>query len=258
MMLFLCLLIAHYLADYYLQKHSWIMCKVQHHEKSIGLFYHILTHIGLTTLALFIALEEWTWLSTLAITFIITTHYAIDIWKTYQTFIARYYIADQLGHLIVLILTALFFVHYYPELIVSNLTFELFSQTEQLSILAWGLALLFLGNPTGVSYMVFFRSLTQGKNIGIAENDGQFFSNINSGAIARIVSAGLIGSGQFILAGSLICLHLAWTYNQLYHYSKKDKTEQHSARCLFNYSYFLANHGLAAGFGFILYVFTNQ
>lgn len=256
MLLFLSLLIAHYLADYYLQRHSWIMCKVQHHEKSIGLFYHILTHVGLTALALFLALEEWTWLSTLALVFIITTHYAIDIWKTYQTFIARYYIADQLGHFFVLALTVAGFIHFQPDLIVNDFTFIALDHNEQIGILAWGLALLFIGNPTGISFMVFFRPLTQDKDIGIAENDGQFFSNVNSGVIARIVSVMTVGSGQFILAGLLISLHLAWIYYQLRHFSKTDTAQQQSARGIFSYSYFLANHGLAVGLGIVLYLFT--
>lgn len=256
MMLFLSLLLAHHLADYYLQRHTWIMCKVQHHEKSIGLFYHILVHVGLTSCAFYIALAQWTWLSTFALVFIITTHYAIDIWKTYQTFTARYYIADQLGHFVVLAITAASFIQFYPDLIVASFSFLPFNHTEQIRFLAWGLTLLFLGNPTGISYMVFFRPLTQNKDIGIAENDGEIFNNINPGAIARLTSVIIVGTGQFILATFLISLHLAWTYYQLRPFSKTDTAEQHSARKVFNYSYFLANHGLAVGLGVVLYLFT--
>lgn len=253
MMLFFSLLIAHHLADYYLQRHSWIMCKVQHHEKSRGLFYHILVHLVLTALALYVSLEQWTWHSTLALIFIITTHYAIDIWKTYQTFIARYYIADQMGHFLVILLTVAGFVYFHPDLIISHFTSLPFAESTQITLISWALALLFLGNPTGISFMVFFRPLTQDKNIGIAENDGEFFNNINAGAIARMITVLAVGIGQLFLASLLITLHLILTYYQLRQFANTDTGHQHIARTKFTYTYLVANHALAWALGMMLF-----
>ena len=120
MILLLSLLLAHFSADYYLQKHSWIMSKVKYHEKSLGLFYHILVHVGVTSIALFLATNEWNLVVTCAMIFIICTHYAIDIWKTYQTFITRYYIIDQAGHLSMIVIVSWLLNSYYPELLTQS------------------------------------------------------------------------------------------------------------------------------------------
>jgi hypothetical protein len=106
MKLFFLLLVAHFVADFYLQKYEWIMCKVENKERSLGLFKHILVHVVLTSTALFLGGVGIgiAYFSALAI--IVLTHYAIDIWKTYQSFVLRYFLADQVGHLIVISLVS--------------------------------------------------------------------------------------------------------------------------------------------------------
>jgi hypothetical protein len=108
MMLFACLLFAHILADFYLQRHDWIMCKVANKYKSLGLLKHIGVHVLLTTAALYIGAvlflsQPFDIRLVIALAIIIITHYAIDVWKTYMGFTFTYFTLDQLGHLLVLV-----------------------------------------------------------------------------------------------------------------------------------------------------------
>jgi len=50
MTLFVFLLLAHLIADFYLQRKPWIDCKIKNKEKSPGLFKHILTHLVLNSI----------------------------------------------------------------------------------------------------------------------------------------------------------------------------------------------------------------
>lgn len=107
--LFVCLLFVHVLADFYLQPYSWIMDKVKYKEKSLGLLKHIGVHVVLTSIVLLVftkGLNTHTFLPALLI--IITSHYAIDIWKTYMGFTSAYFIADQAGHILVLLAVSFF------------------------------------------------------------------------------------------------------------------------------------------------------
>ncbi|MFT4655180.1 MAG: hypothetical protein ACJA0G_000165 [Kangiellaceae bacterium] len=102
MMLFVCLLLAHIVADFYLQPYSWIMDKVKYKIKSLGLLKHMTVHTVLTFVALYVAGVALYWQFALALLIIIVTHYMIDVWKTYMGFTTKYFVMDQLAHLIVL------------------------------------------------------------------------------------------------------------------------------------------------------------
>jgi hypothetical protein len=110
MTLFLLLLLVHLVADFYLQRKSWIDSKIKHKEKSIGLFKHILTHLGLNAvvLAAFLGITP----TFFAVLFtIVLTHYAIDIWKTYQGFYLKSFLIDQSAHIFILALLSAYIAH---------------------------------------------------------------------------------------------------------------------------------------------------
>ncbi len=102
MVLFVTLLLAHFIADFYLQPYSWIMDKVQHKHKSFGLFKHICVHVILTSLVL-IVLVGLKIHALIALAVIIASHYLIDIWKTHMGFNFKYFIIDQLSHVLVIL-----------------------------------------------------------------------------------------------------------------------------------------------------------
>lgn len=103
MILFACLLLAHIVADFYLQPHTWIMCKVKHKIRSIGLLKHMGVHLVLTSFALWLGNVPLSNVFFIALSIIIVTHYAIDVWKTYMGFTTKFFLIDQLSHLFVLV-----------------------------------------------------------------------------------------------------------------------------------------------------------
>ncbi len=196
MIIFLLLFIAHCLADYYLQRHSWIMDKVARHERSVGLLYHMLTHVLLTGATLFWLVGFngswfmlWIWI------LIIGTHYLIDIWKTYQTFTLPYYLADQIGHIVVLILATYLLInsHALPD---STYTFLL----EHQAIIIWSAALVFLANPMAITIMVILMPLREKmhqKDTSIAvspSNEGHYI-----GILERTIVLFSVGTGQYVI-----------------------------------------------------------
>ena len=215
MNIFLLLFIAHCLADFYLQKHSWIMDKVTHHERSMGLFYHVLTHVILTGLTLFTIFSftlSWTWITLLSI--IIITHYAIDIWKTYQTFRLKYYLADQLSHLIILCGVSYWIVTSYPDI---NAQFSAYE-----SILMWVAGLIFIANPMAITVMVTIMPLRQALHeqdnsiSAMPSKDGQ-----NMGIIERLLVMVCVGSGYFVIPGLIF-------FGKLYYRLQEDQLKDNT------------------------------
>jgi len=107
-MLFACLLLAHIIADFYLQPHAWIMSKVKYKIRSIGLLKHMAVHLVLTATALFAGGIPFSADFVIALAVIIVSHYGIDVWKTYMGFTTKFFVIDQLSHLAILLLVSLY------------------------------------------------------------------------------------------------------------------------------------------------------
>ncbi len=91
------ILAAHLLADFFLQRRSWIAGK-KSGVTSPYLYYHIAIVGALT----YIMLADWTgWQLPL---FIMITHFIIDWWKSTKNGSARYFIIDQVLHFLMLII----------------------------------------------------------------------------------------------------------------------------------------------------------
>jgi len=196
MIIFLLLFIAHCLADYYLQRHSWIMDKVAHHERSIGLLCHMLTHVLLTGATLFWLVGfNWSWLIVGIWALIISTHYVIDIWKTYQTFTLPYYLADQISHILILILVTYLLIdgHVIPETTINLL------DSYQRPII-WIAALVFLANPMAITIMVILMPLREkmhqkDNTIAISPSkEGHYV-----GIIERTIVLFSVDTGQYVI-----------------------------------------------------------
>jgi len=106
------LLLAHILTDFVLQSKSWIKHKQKHRGKSYVLFLHALLAGFLT----YIFLQQVNWWYVAL--FISVTHYFIDWWKILQkTDNLKYFLLDQLFHLIVLIIAWLYLIQGFEKLI---------------------------------------------------------------------------------------------------------------------------------------------
>lgn len=100
MVLFLRLLLAHFMADFMLQPNSWVSDKNQHGIKSVKLLFHISIVTVLSTL---FALDYFSWKIPV---FIFTFHYLTDLGKIYlkpeKINNLLWFLADQLVHVAVL------------------------------------------------------------------------------------------------------------------------------------------------------------
>lgn len=70
------LFLAHILGDFVLQPDSWVKNKMQHKQRSIWLYIHVLVHLGCLLILLAFDLRYWP-----GILIIIISHYIIDLAK---------------------------------------------------------------------------------------------------------------------------------------------------------------------------------
>jgi len=130
------LLLAHILTDFVLQPKSWINHKRKHKGKSYILFLHALLAGFLAYL--FLQQANW-WYVAL---FISLTHYVIDWWKILQkTDNLKYFLLDQLFHLIVLIIAWLYLTQGFEKLIPFLL--DLLNSPKILAVIAAYLIVVF-------------------------------------------------------------------------------------------------------------------
>jgi len=91
------LLLSHLLADFVLQPSKWVTDKNDKHYRSGYLYLH--TFIAAALAWVFMG---WAYWKTAMIIFI--THTLIDIWKSYRRPEIKYFLIDQLLHLLVIVL----------------------------------------------------------------------------------------------------------------------------------------------------------
>lgn len=114
LLLLLQLLMAHLVVDFVLQPKFWIEHKRKYKARSYILVIHSLL-AGILTL---IFLQSWEWWY--AALFISVTHYIIDVWKlSQQKDDLKYFLLDQLFHLIIMILVWLYLINGFSQLLPS-------------------------------------------------------------------------------------------------------------------------------------------
>lgn len=133
------LLLAHLLTDFVLQPNSWIKHKRKYKVRSYYLVVHSLL-AGVLTVLLLQKLEWW------YIGIVISvTHFLIDWWKLNQKKDnLKYFLLDQLFHLLVIALVWLFLIRGYSEII--PFLMEFFNSTTVLTVVIAYLIVIF---PTG-------------------------------------------------------------------------------------------------------------
>lgn len=99
--IFLKLLLSHILTDFFLQPTNWVKDKQTKKYKSVYLY----THGFLAGLLAYVFLAEW--LNFKIPIFIFVSHTLIDLWKLYQKDNLKFFILDQIFHLIILIISYL-------------------------------------------------------------------------------------------------------------------------------------------------------
>jgi len=115
-MILLRLLVAHIIADFFLQPTKWLEGKHRNGIRSVYLYSHAAV-VGLLT---YLFLGHWThWQLPL---FVMVTHYLIDIWKLSKEDTVGYFVADQLLHLLMLLIGVGWFFRFpwLPDIINSR------------------------------------------------------------------------------------------------------------------------------------------
>ena len=165
MTLLLLMVLAHVIADFYIQKDTWVTCRKDNHYASWGLCKHVLTHVFLLIAALWISgqLNGSGWIAIVLIGF---THMLIDIWKSYKNDGLYYFLLDQSFHLLVIVVA---------WLVLSGSTFA-----EIKAQLLWGLrcliiSFILIGQFAGVGFLLAaktifrFGDLTKEKDMKVTE-----------------------------------------------------------------------------------------
>lgn len=132
------LLMSHLLTDFILQPKSWIDDRNKKHYASAKLYLH-----GLVTAIaalLFMGFSYWP-----AAIFILVTHIAIDIWKSYQKESIVYFIIDQGLHLIVILLC-----WYFYFLNTENIAAAFRNIGISTNFWLLAISVIFLTNPAGI------------------------------------------------------------------------------------------------------------
>lgn len=232
MKLFFFLLTAHFIADFYLQKHSWIMCKVANKQRSIGLFKHMLVHVVLTSVAIIASGTSLDYQSLAALTLIIGTHYLIDIWKTYRKFVLKYFLIDQIGHLLVLAAVSL----WLSDIDLSSVGFTLtsFFDTQTLMLLA---CYLFLCKPVSLLITLSLTKYTAQFNESEKANEGLASAGELIGYFERGLIATFILLDQFAGVGFLLAAKSVFRFGDMRRQSDRKLTEYIMLGTLFSFSF---------------------
>ena len=220
MILFACLLLAHIIADFYLQPYAWIMSKVKYKIKSIGLLKHIGVHIVLTSLALWLGSVPISGAFFIALSIIIVTHYAIDVWKTYMGFTTKFFLIDQLGHLF--ILAAVSF--YLSGSAMSEITrFALSNITASTFVLI--IAYLLAYKPLSILIQLLLRPyLNQFENPD-EENSGLQTAGEYIGGLERFLIITFVLLGQFAAIGFLLAAKSVFRFGDMRRQTDRKLTE---------------------------------
>lgn len=130
------LLLAHLVTDFILQPKGWI----NHKQKYKGTSYILILHSLLAGIITLLFLQGWKWWYVAV--FISITHYLIDWWKLLQKKDnLRYFLLDQVFHLIILFLAWLYIIDGFPQVLPQVKTY--FNSTTILAIIGAYLIVIF-------------------------------------------------------------------------------------------------------------------
>lgn len=198
------LLLSHLLTDFFLQHDSWIRDRRKNKFRSGYLYLH--TFITAAVALLMIGWQYW-----IVIIIIFATHTLIDGWKSYMEDKPKYFLLDQLLHIMV-ILACWYFTFYKFSDIDSNWQnikndAPLWLKITAFTFLTWPASFL-IGQLT----TSWRKNLDDSKTL---ENAGKWI-----GIIERCVVLALILKNQYEAIGLLIAA------KGLIRFSEKDRPEQ--------------------------------
>lgn len=200
------LVIAHLLTDFVLQPTSWVMQKKKNKAGSGMLYLHVL--IAGITAYLFSGLWGNHWLPVV----VMVTHLLIDIWKLYCPENVRYFLIDQLMHLLV-IFAIWAYLTYDIRQVEAGL--DQLVQNTRLWLLITGY--LVVTWPLGI---VIGLATEKWRIAAEVSKDGLHKAGVWIGFFERILILTFILSGQFAAVGFLIAA------KSILRFSDKENTQK--------------------------------
>jgi len=186
--LMLRLIIAHLLADFLLQRKSWVEERWIKNWKAKTLYYHVLI-VGILTYLFSGYYQNW-WIPL----GVVLTHFVTDLLKSYTANELKYFLLDQLVHFIIIL--AAWYLYLMPEINLMEKVQILFEDEKSLAIVA---AYIFIIWPSGF----FIAKATENWQKQI-KNDGLEDAGRWIGMLERVLILTFVLINQFSGIGFLI------------------------------------------------------
>lgn len=201
LIIFFRILTAHVLADFFLQRYRWVVEK-RMGVKSIYLYYHIAI-VGVLT---YLFLADWgNWQLPV---FITVTHFLVDWWKSSRKNNARYFVIDQLLHILMLVIAWLWYIGYRFSDV--NVFIEGLNNSTFWIIVS---AYLLILRPVGF----LIGKLTRRWNEELGEHKTELIGLKNAGTwigyVERTIILTFILAGQYSAIGFLIAAKSIFRYS---------------------------------------------
>jgi len=182
------LILSHLLTDFILQPKSWVNSRMQKHFESPKLYLH-----GFVTalVALFLIGFQYWWVALI----ILLTHVLIDGWKSYQPQTARFFLIDQLLHLLVML-----FCWYLVFISWKDVTEAWEALHKNLPVWKTITAFVFLTTPAGI----FIGQLTRQWRDKLPEAESLANAGKWIGIVERIIILVFVLYSQYSAIGLLI------------------------------------------------------
>lgn len=214
LVIFFQLLLAHVLTDFVLQPKGWI----KHKRKRQGKSYILLLHALLAGFLTYVFLQQANWWYVAL--FISLTHYLIDWWKILQkTDNLKYFLLDQLFHLIVLCISWVYLIQGFEKLI--PLLRELLNSPKFLAVIAAYLIVVFpAGFFIGKATKTWRDEIETADKKNSLESAGRFI-----GILERILVLSFILTDNFAAIGFLIAAKSILRFNDTMETGARKQTE---------------------------------
>ncbi len=204
------LFLAHIFGDFVFQPDSWVTHKVQHKQKSVYLYLHLLVHLLCLLVLLGFDLNYW-----LGISIIILSHYIIDLAKLHfqnKFNQSAMFFLDQLAHIAVILLV----LHMYQPFTIS-LAF-LYSTPVLLFLTA-----IFI--VTFVTAIIIKNILCNWKFIEQSRNESLKNAGKYIGMLERVFIFGFVLLHQYAAIGFLIAAKSIFRFSDLSRAKDRKLTE---------------------------------
>lgn len=213
-MVFIRLLAAHLLADFFFQPYRWIRHRTARNIRSRQFWYHI----GIVALLTWLFLGVWDeWMLPL---FIAVTHLLIDWWKSTRADSIGYFLIDQAAHLIILILGWLWYS--YGISVVGPLLVEV---ADTRSLWITGAAVLIVTRPIG--FLIDKMTINWRKELPSPESNGLRNAGTWIGYLERLLILAFILLGELGAIGFLIAAKSIFRFSGREHNSTQRKQAEY-------------------------------